>query len=99
MGISSFDIEKFNGSGDFNLWKKKIRVVLIQQNVDLMIENEFEYLVTLKSFQRNEIKKSAYNTLYIHLADNILREVDDLADLVEIWKRLDHLYLTNTLPN
>ena len=64
-----------------------------------MIQDESKCPTTLTSLQRSEMKKSAYNTLYLYLANNILWEVDDLEDPFEIWKMLDDLYLTKTLPN
>ena len=37
---SLFDMEKFNRSGNFRLWEKKLEDLLIQQNVDLATKDE-----------------------------------------------------------
>ena len=37
-----FDLEKFDGSGDFSLWKEKMMAVLIYQKLDSALEEGTE---------------------------------------------------------
>ena len=73
MGNFSFGLEKFNGSGDFWSWKKKLKAVLIQKKVDLAIGDESEIPATMTKFQRKEMSKTTYSILFLHLADNVCR--------------------------
>ena len=90
---SNFIIEKFDRKGDFTLWKRKIKAVLMQQKVDLAIRKEANFTASVTEFQRNEMKKMAYNTVFLHLSNSITKECGDSEDPATIWKRLDELLL------
>ncbi|KAL5576923.1 hypothetical protein UlMin_018622 [Ulmus minor] len=94
-----FDIEKFDGTGDYFLWKKKIRAIMMQLKVDLALDEKPEFPATMTSYEKSEMFKTAYSTLFLHLTDNVLRQVDGLKTAVEIWKKLDELYLVKSLLN
>ena len=74
---SNFIIEKFDRKGDFTLWKRKIKAVLMQQKVDLAIGKEANFTASVTEFQRNEMKKMAYSTIFLHFLDSITRECRD----------------------
>ena len=84
MGGTIFDIEKFNGTGDYCLWKKKIRAIMMQLKVDLALDEKPEFPATMTSYEKSEMFKTAYSTLFLHLTDNVLRQVDGLETATEI---------------
>ena len=47
---SNFIVEKFDGKGDFALWKLKIKAILMQQKVDLAIGEEFYFPASITEF-------------------------------------------------
>ena len=47
---SNFIVEKFDGKGDFSLWKRKIKAVLLQQKVDLVIGEEVVFPASITEF-------------------------------------------------
>ena len=55
MGGTIFDIEKFNGTGDYCLWKKKIRAIMMQLKVDLALDEKLEFPATMTSYEKSEM--------------------------------------------
>ena len=41
----------------------------------------------------------AYNTIYLHFSDIVLRKVTSITTTLGIWKKLDELYVVRNLPN
>ncbi|KAL2541288.1 zinc finger protein [Abeliophyllum distichum] len=98
---SKVELEKFDGKGDFSLWKQKMKAILVQQRVSKALEDPEGYSEALKSkpdaiLEMNEI---AYSSIFLHLTDNVLRQVSEQKTAVELWKRLDDLFMIKTLPN
>ena len=71
----------------------------MQLKVDMALDEKPELLATMTSFEKSEMFKTAYSTLFLHLSNNVLRQVDGLEIATEIWKKLDELYLAKSLPN
>ncbi|KAL5567130.1 hypothetical protein UlMin_030294 [Ulmus minor] len=99
MGGTIFDIEKFDGTSNYFLWKKKLKAIGMQLKVDVALEEKPKLHVTMTTFERSEMFKTAYSTIFLHLSYNVLRQVDRLETAAEIWKKLDELYLVKSLPN
>ncbi|KAL5565715.1 hypothetical protein UlMin_028879 [Ulmus minor] len=99
MGGAIFDIEKFNGIGDFCMWKKKMKAVMMQLKVDAALDENPELPATMTSYENSEMFKIAYSTIFLHLTDNVLRHVDGLETAARIWMKLKELYLVKSPPN
>ena len=78
MGGTIFDIEKFDGTGDFCLWKKKMKAIMMQLKVDAVLDENPELSATMTAYEKSEMFKIAYSTIFRHLTDNVLRQVDGL---------------------
>ena len=37
---TKFEVEKFTGENDFGLWKTKIKVVLVKEGLDIVLDGE-----------------------------------------------------------
>ncbi|KAL5544284.1 hypothetical protein UlMin_008068 [Ulmus minor] len=70
---SKIEIEKFDGSNDFGLWKMKMLAHLGILGLDLALENVFPKTMDVE--KRTEVLKKAYNTLILCLSDKVLREI------------------------
>ena len=71
----------------------------MQQKVDLVIGEEYDFPATITKFQPNEMKKMTYSTIFLHLSRSVTRECGDSKDPAVVWKKLDEFFLTKTLPN
>ena len=99
MGSSRIDIERFDGKGDFSIWKKKIKAVLVQQKCAKAISDPSEFPEVMKASEKQEIMENAYSLLILNLADNVLRQVDEEDTALKIWEKLESLYMVKSLSN
>ncbi|KAL5576485.1 hypothetical protein UlMin_018184 [Ulmus minor] len=99
MGEAIFGIENFDGTGDFCLWKKNMKAIMMKLKVDVAFDEKPELPATMTSYEKGEMFKTAYSTIFLYLTDNVLRQMDGLETAAAIWKKLDELYLVKSLPN
>ena len=99
MGSSKIEIEKFDGKGDFSMWKKKMKAVLVQQKYAKAISNPSKFPEVMKTSEKQEIMENAYNLLILNLVDNVLRQADKEDTAFKIWKKLESLYMEKSLSN
>ena len=72
MGTSKVEIEKFDGKGDFSIWQKKMKAILIQQKCAKAITDPSEFPEMMKSFEKQDILELAHSLLTLNLSDNML---------------------------
>ncbi|TXG48163.1 hypothetical protein EZV62_027457 [Acer yangbiense] len=94
-----FDIDKFDGSGDLGIWRRKVKALLSQQKILKAIEGPEKLPVSLTKEQKNDMLDMSLGTIILSLSDNVLREVNDEKTACDVWKKLESLYLTKSLTN
>ncbi|KAL5562397.1 hypothetical protein UlMin_032144 [Ulmus minor] len=94
---SKVEIEKFDGSNDFGLWKMKMLAHLGNLGLDLALGKEF--LESMDEEKKKEVLKKAYNTLILSLSDKVLREIVKCKSAAEVWLKLESLYMTKNLSS
>lgn len=52
---TKFDLDKFDGSGDFIIWKEKMMVFLIYQKLDSALEEDTPKLKTDVSMRKEDV--------------------------------------------
>ncbi|PON60179.1 hypothetical protein PanWU01x14_155040, partial [Parasponia andersonii] len=60
MGISKIEVKKFNEKGDFNMWKKKIKVMLVQKKCANALRDTSGFSKTMKPSEKEELLETAY---------------------------------------
>lgn len=96
---TKFEVERFNGKGDFSLWKKKMYALLVQQKVSKALAESDAKPDKMTDEDFAEMKEIAFSTIIMYLADNVLRQVNDQTTAKEVWAKLDEIYLTKSLTN
>ena len=99
MGVSKIEIEKFDGKRDFSMWKKKIKVVLVQQKYVKAIGDPSDFPEMMKSSDKHDILETAYSLLILNLADNVLRQIDEEDTALKVWNKLESLYMMKSFSN
>ena len=94
---SKVEIEKFDGANDFGLWKMKMLAHLGNLGLDLALGKEF--LESIDEEKKWEVLKKAYKTLILSLSDKMLREIMKCKSVVEVWLKLESLYMTKNLSS
>lgn len=65
MGSMRFDIDKFNGSNDFGLWRIKMRAILIQQGLADALKKDDESADTKKEKGQTDILENAMSAIIL----------------------------------
>ncbi|RVW57769.1 Retrovirus-related Pol polyprotein from transposon TNT 1-94 [Vitis vinifera] len=99
MSSQKFEVEKFNGSNDFTLWKLKMKALLVQQKCAQAIEGEEALPVGLTAAEKEEVVSRAHSAILLSLADEVLREVADETTAVGLWRKLESKYQKKSLTN
>ncbi|KAL5540237.1 hypothetical protein UlMin_044477 [Ulmus minor] len=94
---SKVEIEKFDGSNDFGLWKMKMLAHLGNLGLDFALGKEFPE--SMDEEKKWEVLKKAYNTLILSLSDKVLREIVKCKSAAEVWLKLESLYMTKNLSS
>ncbi|TXG72686.1 hypothetical protein EZV62_001265 [Acer yangbiense] len=94
-----FNIDKFDGTCDFGIWRRKVKALLSQQKILKAIEVPDKLSDSLNAEQKDDMLEMALGTIILNLFDNVLREVNDETTAFDVWKKLEGLYLTKSLTN
>nr|GEX85494.1 zinc finger, CCHC-type [Tanacetum cinerariifolium] len=90
MTRDKFDIEKFDETGDFELWRIKMRALLIQHGCEATLE---VLPVDMEAQTKAELNKKAHSAVILCLGNKVLREVIRETTAEEVWSKLDTLYM------
>ncbi|XP_038896323.1 uncharacterized protein LOC120084587 [Benincasa hispida] len=83
MSIARFEVEKFDGKGDFGLWKAKIKAILDQQKAHRALLNPSTLSATMTAQEKEDWELATY----------------DQETAYRIWTKLEELYATKDLPS
>ena len=97
MGSTKVEIEKFDGPGDFNKWRKKMKAILVQQKCAKALNGDKDFSQTMSATDKQDLMECAYSLLILNLADNVLRQVDEKDTAAKVWLKLESFYMTKTL--
>ena len=95
--ISGISSTKFDGSGNFGLWQRRIKDLLVHQGmVKALYEKQPEGMndVDLKDL---EAKVAA--TIKLCLVDDVIYHVIDEESPAAIWLKLESRYMSKSLTN
>ena len=99
MSMQKFDIDKFNGTNDFAIWKVKMRALLVHQGCAATLNEESKLPEGLSQTQKIDILSKAHSTLLLCLTDDVIREVIDEDTAAGLWKKLEEKYQKKSLTN
>ncbi|GJU05386.1 retrotransposon protein, putative, ty1-copia subclass [Tanacetum coccineum] len=72
MTGAKFDIEKFDGTADFGLWRIKMRALLIQHGCKVALE---VLPANMEAQAKAELNKKAHSVVILYLGNKVLRKV------------------------
>ncbi|KAK2973379.1 hypothetical protein RJ640_024862 [Escallonia rubra] len=96
---TKYDLERFDGSNDFSLWRMNMHVLLIQQRLLKPLKENQGLPKTMSTNKKEDMLEIAHSALLLCLADNMLRKVFQETTGVGLWLKLERLYMTNSLTN
>lgn len=84
MALTRYNIEKFDGKGDFDLWKAKIKAILGQQKTFHALIDPDKLPTSVIAEDKESMNLTAYGTIILNLSNNVLRQVIDEENPMKI---------------
>ncbi|MFQ6660850.1 hypothetical protein Gotur_029216 [Gossypium turneri] len=97
MITTRFEIEKFDGETNFNLWQVRMMTILVQTGLKKVVTRKKPE--NLNQTEWEELDEKALSTIHLCLANTVLQEVLMEKTSTVLWKRLETLYATKSLSN
>ena len=94
-----FEIEKFNGRNNFEIWKVKMHDLLVQQGVAKALLGKSKQPFAMTDDEWSDIDDRALSDIRLCLADDVLFNIMSEKITVGLWKKLEKLYMTKSLTN
>lgn len=99
MKTFKFDIGKFNRSVNFGLWKRKMRVILVQQGWEKALAGKSNKPISMTDDQFKEIDLKALSAIQLCLSDEVLQVVTKEETTVGLWLKLESMYMKKSVTN
>ncbi|KAH1113876.1 hypothetical protein J1N35_007254 [Gossypium stocksii] len=97
MAAKRFEIEKFDGETNFNLWQVRMMAILVQSGLKKVVTGKKPE--NLNKTEWEELDEKALSAIQLCLANTVLQEVLMEKTSSALWKRLETLYATKSLAN
>lgn len=115
MNGDKVKIERFDGNGDFSLWKRRMFAYLSVSGLkDVLVEKpsneeskeeksdqdpEDNKKIQVDEESRLERCEKAMNLIFLNVGDHVLRKIERCTTAAETWALLETLYMPKSLPN
>ena len=101
FGVSNakFEVEKFNGKNKFELWKLKMRDLLVQQGLHKALASKTKKPTGMTNEDWEGLDARALDTIRLCLVDEVLFNIVGEETTVGLWSRMESLYMMNFLIN
>ena len=97
--IAKIDIVKFDGTGNFGLWQRRVKDLLVQQGLVKALYEKAKKPETIMDDEWEELDMKVVNTIRLYLADELMYDVMDDVSSVAIWLKLESRYMSKSLTN
>eukprot|EP00253_Pinus_taeda_P018596 PITA_18596 len=94
-----FEIEKFNGKNNFEIWKVKMHDLLVQHGVAKALLGKAKHPYNITDSKWAEMDERAISAIRLCLADDVLFNIVLETTAVGLWMKLEKLYMTKSLTN
>ena len=96
--MEKFELEKFDGTTDFALWRESLKGIPVHQRVSKVLGDE-KLLAEKKPKEIAEMEEMAYYTIIMHLSNNVRRKLVAEKTAKEIRNKLDELYMKPSISS
>jgi hypothetical protein len=94
-----FEVEKFNGKSNFELWKLKMRDLLVQQGLQKALGDKSKKPTVVTEWEWEDLDAKALSTIRLCLADDVLFNIVGEDTTSSLWSKLESLYMTKSLTS
>ena len=82
--IAKVDVVKFDGTGNFGLWQRRVKDLLVQQGLVKALYGKARKPEMMTDDEWEELNMKAVSTIQLCLADELMYDVMDDVSIVAI---------------
>jgi hypothetical protein len=97
MQNSKFEVEKFSGKSNFDLWKLKMQDLLVQQGLQKALASKSKKPTTMTEWEWEDLDAKALSTIHLCLADDVLFNIIGEDTTSGLWRKLESVYMIKSL--
>ena len=97
--IARVDVVKFDKIGNFELWQRRVKDLLVQQGLVKALYGKSKKLETMIDNKWEELNMKAVSTIRLCLADELMYDVMDDVSTVLVRLKLESLYMSKSVTN
>ena len=90
---------KFDGTGNFELWQRRVKDLLVQQGLVKALFGKARKPKTMMDDEWEELDMKAVSTIRLCMADELMYDVMDDVTTATIWLKLESRYMSKSLIN
>ena len=99
MQSAKFEIEKFNGKNNFEIWKVKMHDLLVQQGVVKALLGKAKQPASITDEDWDEMDARALSAIPLCLDDDVLFNIITEKTVVNLWSKMESMYIKKSLMN
>ena len=99
MFSTKFEIEKFNGKNNFELWKLKTRDLLVQQGLQRALDEKRKRPLTMTYDKWEDLDAKVVSKVRLCPTDDVLFNIIGETSIASTWNKLKSLYMTKSVTN
>ena len=97
--IATVDLVKFDGTGNFGFWQRRVKDLLVQQGLVKALYRKTKKPEKMTDDEWEELDMKAVSTIRLLLADEVMYNVIKENSTVGIWLNLEKRYMSKSLTN
>ena len=97
MTSTKYSVEKFCGKGNFSLWQRRMKDLLIQQGVHKALLGMEKKLKKLKDEEWVEMDEKAASAIHLNLSNEVIHNILEAKTTKKVWEKLEGLYIRKNL--
>ena len=98
-GGVKFEVKPFDGKSNFILWQRKMKNILIQQDLYFMVDGVDKKPKDMSMEMWKVLDEKAMSSIELHLSDEVICNVMEEKSAKGTWEKLEKLYMGKTLSN
>uniref|UniRef100_A0A2N9J916 CCHC-type domain-containing protein n=1 Tax=Fagus sylvatica TaxID=28930 RepID=A0A2N9J916_FAGSY len=97
--IATIGLVKFDGTGNFGLWQRRVKDLLVQQGLVKALYGKTKKPEKMTDDEWEELDMKAVSTIRLLLADEVMYDVMEENSTAGIWLNLEKRYMSKSLTN
>uniref|UniRef100_A0A2N9G1G5 CCHC-type domain-containing protein n=1 Tax=Fagus sylvatica TaxID=28930 RepID=A0A2N9G1G5_FAGSY len=97
--IATVGLVKFDGTGNFGLWQRRVKDLLVQQGLVKALYGKTKKPEKMTDDEWEELDMKAVSTIRLLLADEVMYDVMEENSIAGIWLNLEKRYMSKSLTN